>query len=285
MRMNSNHPLEGNTTYFLKDVMLFAGNLEEFVPEPDMKQYLSEQRWSMFYDLSIPVGTQLKVTPIDGSEQVTHVWTGISQYDGDSIYGLAKKYNSTVQSIINDNNLTQSVFNWSDICKKFVRKYQYNNIAARTAEQFFEYVNQVKDENILEYLQNLVLFASDYEIQNTDFTKQETWNKVDKEGLNLNINNQTPGNRLNIDNIIAGTSASEVDVNKDNPVEQHQYLDLSRTSPINTTQQNLERQMAVNEMLKDALNRFLESFRECFSMVINDYYESPDVRQGFPWLR
>lgn len=282
MRM-FNNPVQGNSTYFLKDILLFVVDLEDYFEAPDFKEYLTEQRWSMFYDMSIPVGTVLTINPIDGSAPKQHTWQGIAQFNGDSLFGLAKKYNSTVDRIITDNNLTQDVFNWSKIVKQFIRKYQYNNIATTTVEQFFDYINQVKDENIFEYLQNLVLFASDYEIQNTDFANQESWNKVDDEGQLLSIDNNTPGNRLNIDNIIAGTSASNVSVDKDKPVEQHNFLNSERTSGLNTTQKNLDSQMDTNEKLKNALNKFLESFRECFSMAVNNYYDDCPY-QGYPWL-
>lgn len=282
MRMNNN-PVQGNSTYFLKDILLFIENLEDYFDAPDFKEYLTEQRWSMFYDMSIPVGTVLKITPNDGSPVINHTWTGIAQFNGDSLFGLAKKYNSKVDTIIQDNNLKQEVFNWSKIVKQFIRKYKYNNIATSTAEQFFDYINQVKDENIFEYLQNLVLFTSDYEIQNTDFANQESWNKVDTEGQYLSIDNNTPGNKLNIDNIIAGTSASNVTVDKDRPNEQHNFMNSERTSGLNTTQKNLDAQMDMNEKLKNALNKFLESFRECFSLAVNNYYDDDPI-QGYPWL-
>lgn len=164
-------------------------------------------------------------------------------------------------------------YNENKIIKRIERKYKNTEIGTDTIEDFFDYLNLLIEENFSEYLMNLITISETYSIQNIDTKDISFSHKVDKSGTNLYINNDTPSNRLNIENIKSGESASNVSYTTENDVE---YTDTSHqesTSALNTTQSNVEYQLKVNKLVQDALNKFVNSLSPAFSIVLRSYYE------------
>lgn len=160
----------------------------------------------------------------------------------------------------------------SKIIARIKRKYQYNEIATSDISQFYDMLNQLIEENFSEYLMNLITIADDYSIQNAD-TRNITFTHVnDTESENLSIINETPGNKLNIDNIKAGTSASGVEYNTNMGGNYTDTTEQSSTSALNTTQSNIEAQLKVNEKVQKVLNKFVDNLSFAFSIVENEYY-------------
>ena len=160
-----------------------------------------------------------------------------------------------------------------NILAKIERKYEYNEIGTTDISQFFSMINQLIEENFSEYLMNLITIADDYSIQNVD-TRNITFTHVnDTKSENLSIVSETPGNRLNIENIKAGTSADGVEYNTNMGGDYTDTTEQSSTSALNTTQSNIKAQIEINNLVQKALNNFVDSLCPAFSMVMNDYYE------------
>lgn len=163
-------------------------------------------------------------------------------------------------------------YNTSKINAKILRKYQYNEIGTSDISQFYDYINQLIEENFSEYVMNLVTISETYSIQNMD-TRNETFTHTITSGSNnLVINNDTPSNKLNIENIKAGTSASNVEYTTTKDTEYTDTRDIESTSALNTTQSNVKAQIEVNEMVQKALNKFIDSLLPAFSIVSEEYY-------------
>lgn len=160
----------------------------------------------------------------------------------------------------------------SKIVNRILRKYQYNEIGTSDISQFYDYMNQLIEENYSEYLMNLVTISETYSIQNVD-TRHEVFSHViDVEGNNLVISNDTPSNKLNIDNIKAGTSASNVEYTTNKDIEYTDTKDINSTSALNTTQANVKAQLEVNMLVQNALNKFVYNLLPAFSLIGNEYY-------------
>ena len=172
-------------------------------------------------------------------------------------------------------DLEQSGFySESKILARIERKYKYNEIGTSDVSQFYDMLNQLIEENFSEYLMNLITIADDYSIQNVD-TRDITFTHVnDTESKNLSIVNDTPGNQLNIENIKSGKSASGVEYNTNMGGDYTDTTSQESTSALNTTQSNIEAQIAVNDHVQKALNKFVDSLASAFSIVANEYYES-----------
>src|SRR5574344_1878902 len=65
----------------------------------------------------------------------------------------------------------------SKILDRIKKKYQYNEIATSDVSQFYDMLNELIEENFLEYLMNLITIADDYSIQNVD-TRNITFTHV-----------------------------------------------------------------------------------------------------------
>ena len=163
-------------------------------------------------------------------------------------------------------------YNESKIVSKILRKYQYNEIGTSDISQFFDYLNELIEENYSEYLMNLVAISETYSIQNMD-TRDETFTHTITSGSNnLVITNDTPSNKLNIDNIKAGTSASNVEYTTAKDTEYTDTRNIESTSALNTTQSNIKAQIEVNELVQKALNKFIDNLAPAFSIVCEEYY-------------
>lgn len=169
--------------------------------------------------------------------------------------------------------LTDSGFyDEAKIKQRILRKYQYNEIGTSDISQFYDYINQLIEENYSEYLMNLVTISETYSIQNMD-TRNETFTHTITSGSNnLVINNDTPSNKLNIENIKAGTSASNVEYTTTKDTEYTDTRDIESTSALNTTQSNIKAQLEVNELVQKALNKFIDNLQPAFSIVMSEYY-------------
>ena len=164
-------------------------------------------------------------------------------------------------------------YNEDKILKRIERKYQYNEIGTSDVSQFYDYLNQLIEENFSKYLMDLITISDTYSIQNMDTQDLEVTHTVISEGENLIISNDTPSNKLNIANIKAGESASNVQYTTD---KGHEYKDITHresTSALNTTQSNIENQLKINKQVQDALNSFVDSLKPAFSIVMEEYYE------------
>ena len=170
--------------------------------------------------------------------------------------------------------LTNSgLYNKEKILKRIERKYKYSEIATSDISQFYDLLNELIEENFSEYLMNLVAISDFYSVQNVD-TRDITFSHVvDSESKDLMINNDTPGNKLNIENIKAGTSASSVEYNTSSSEEYTDTTHQESTSAINTTQSNVKSQVELNKQVQDALNSFVDKLGMAFSIVQNEYYE------------
>lgn len=160
----------------------------------------------------------------------------------------------------------------SKIINKIYKKYQYNEIGTSDISQFYDYLNQLIEENYSEYLMNLVTISETYSVQNVDSRSEVLSHVVDTEGTTLIINNDTPSNRLNIDNIKAGTSASNVEYTKSTDVGYTDTRTTESTSALNTTQSNVKAQIEINMLVQNALNKFIDSLLPAFSIIMNSYY-------------
>lgn len=160
----------------------------------------------------------------------------------------------------------------SKIVNKIYRKYQYNEIGTSDISQFYDYLNQLIEENYSEYLMNLVTISETYSVQNVDTRNEVFTHVVDTEGTTLIINNDTPSNKLNIENIKAGTSASNVEYTKNTDVGYTDTRDIHSTSALNTTQSNVKSQIEVNMLVQNALNKFIDSLLPAFSITMSSYY-------------
>jgi len=168
---------------------------------------------------------------------------------------------------------TSGFYDETKITNRILRKYNYNCIATKTIIQFYDLLNELIEENFSEYLMTLVTISDDYSIQNID-TRDETHSHVvDSENQNLVIDNNTPSNQLNIANIKAGTSASNVTYTTDKSEEYTDTIHIESTSALNTTQSNIEAQIKVNKLVQQALNKFVNSLSGAFSPIISEYYE------------
>ena len=164
-------------------------------------------------------------------------------------------------------------YNEDKILKRIERKYQYNEIGTSDVSQFYDYLNQLIEENFSKYLMDLITISETYSIQNIDTQDLEVTHTVISEGENLIISNDTPSNKLNIANIKAGESASNVQYTTD---KGHEYKDVTHrtsTSALNTNQSNIENQLKINKQVQDALNSFVDSLKPAFSIVMEEYYE------------
>lgn len=164
-------------------------------------------------------------------------------------------------------------YNEDKILRRIERKYQYNEIGTSDVSQFYDYLNQLIEENFSKYLMDLITITETYSIQNIDTQDLEVTHTVISEGENLIISNDTPSNKLNIANIKAGESASNVQYTTD---KGHEYKDVTHrtsTSALNTTQSNIENQLKINKQVQDALNSFVDSLKPAFSIVMEEYYE------------
>ena len=167
---------------------------------------------------------------------------------------------------------SNSFYNEDKIIKKILRKYQYNEIGTSTVEQFYDYLNELIDENFSEYLMNLVTISDTYSIQNMDIRNEEFTHNIIGESNNLIISNDTPGNKLNIENIKAGTSASNVEYTTSKDTEYKDVKHIESTSALNTTQSNVKAQIEVNDLVQKALNKFIDSLAPAFSIVEYEYH-------------
>ena len=173
----------------------------------------------------------------------------------------------------NITKLTESGFySESDILNKIKRKYNYSEIGTSDVSQFYDYLNQLIDENYFEYLMNLVTISETYSIQNIDTFDLTYTHTPLLESTDLIINNDTPSNRLNIENIKAGTSASNVTYNTGKSEKYEDETHRESTSALNTTQSNVEAQVKLNEMVQKALNKFVDSLGDAFSIIQHEYY-------------
>ena len=168
---------------------------------------------------------------------------------------------------------TNSFYNEDKIKFKILRKYGYNEIGTSSVEQFYDYLNQLIDENFSEYLMNLITICDTYSIQNLDTRDEVFTHTVINEGNELIVTNDTPGNKLNIENIKAGTSATNVEYSTDKEVEYKDVRNIESTSALNTTQSNIKAQVEVNDLVQKALNKFIENLSPAFSIVEGEYYE------------
>lgn len=170
--------------------------------------------------------------------------------------------------------LTDSgLYDEDKILARIERKYKYNEIATSDISQFYDLLNELIEENFSEYLMNLVAISDFYSIQNID-TKDMTFkHTIDTEGKDLIISNDTPGNKLNIANIKAGTSASSVEYNTTSGEEYTETTHQESTSALNTTQSNIEYQLKVNRQVQEALNKFIDNLGGAFSIVQTEYYD------------
>ena len=159
-------------------------------------------------------------------------------------------------------------YNKDKILKRIERKYQYNEIGTSDVSQFYDYLNQLIEENFSKYLMDLITISDTYSIQNMDIQDLEVTHTVLSQGENLIISNDTPSNKLNIANIKAGESASNVQYTTD---KGHEYRES--TSALNTTQSNIEYQLKINKQVQDSLNSFVDSLKPAFSIVMEEYYE------------
>lgn len=165
-----------------------------------------------------------------------------------------------------------SFYNETKIINRIERKYKYNEIGTSDVSQFYDYLNQLIDENFSEYLMTLVAISDTYSVQNID-TRDETFTHTITSGSNnLVISNDTPGNKLNIDNIKAGTSASNVEYTTTKDTEYTDTRNIESTSALNTTQFNVKSQLEVNDLVQKALNKFVDSLAPAFSIVEEEYY-------------
>ena len=157
--------------------------------------------------------------------------------------------------------LTNSGFyDSTKILNRIERKYKYSEIGTSDISQFYDYLNQLIEENFSEYLMNLITISDTYSIQNIDTRDITFKHKVDRESKDLIINQDTPGNKLNIENIKAGTSASSVEYNTSTGEEYTDSTHQQSTSALNTTQSNIENQIKINKQVQDALNNFVDKF-------------------------
>ena len=164
-------------------------------------------------------------------------------------------------------------YNEDKILKRIERKYQYNEIGTSDVSQFYDYLNQLIEENFSKYLMDLITISETYSIQNLDTQDLEVTHTVLSEGENLIISNDTPSNKLNIANIKAGESASNVQYTTDRGNEYKDITHRESTSALNTTQSNIENQLKINKQVQDALNSFVDSLKPAFSIVMEEYYE------------
>ena len=158
------------------------------------------------------------------------------------------------------------------IVSKILRKYQYNEIGTSDISQFFDYINQLIEENYSEYLMNLVTISETYSIQNMDMRDETFTHTITSGSNNLVITNDTPSNKLNIDNIKAGTSASNVEYTTAKDTEYTDTKNIESTSALNTTQSNIKAQIEVNDLVQKALNKFIDNLSPAFSIVCEEYY-------------
>lgn len=173
----------------------------------------------------------------------------------------------------NIEKITESGFyDESKILNRIKRKYKYSEIGTSDVSQFYDYLNQLIEENYMQYLMNLVTISEDYSIQNVDTLDLTFTHEPLVESRDLIINNDTPSNKLNIDNIKAGTSASTVTYNTTSSEKYEDTTHRSSTSALNTTQSNVEAQLKVNDMVQKALNDFVDKLGEAFSYIQNEYY-------------
>lgn len=169
--------------------------------------------------------------------------------------------------------LNSGFYNESKILNRIERKYKYNEIGTSDISQFYDLLNQLIEENFSEYLMNLVAISDTYSVQNVDTRDIEFKHVTDSEEENLLIQNETPSNRLNIDNIKAGTSASNVEYTKNKGSNYTDTTHQESTSALNTTQFNVKSQVELNEQVQNALNKFVEKLSGAFSIVQHEYYE------------
>lgn len=161
----------------------------------------------------------------------------------------------------------------SKIINKILRKYQYNEIGTSDISQFFDYMNELIEENYSEYIMNLITIAETYSIQNVDTRDEEYKHVVTKNGETLVINQDTPSNKLNIENIKAGQSASNVDFTTERDIEYTNTTHIEATSALNTTQSNIKSQLEINMLVQNALNKFVNNLYPAFAIIGNEYYE------------
>ena len=165
-----------------------------------------------------------------------------------------------------------NLFVKDDVIAKIKRKYQYNQIGTSDVSQFYDLINELIEENIYEYWMNLIAISEVYSIQNIDTQDQEVIHTVDSTATTLDITNDTPSNKLNIANIKAGTSASNVTYNEDKGSNYTDTTHREATSPLNTNQSNVEIQLKLNGDVQQALNKFINSLATAFSIVCEEYY-------------
>lgn len=163
-------------------------------------------------------------------------------------------------------------YNKEEIIAKIERKYKYNEIATSDVSQFYDMINQLIDENMSEYLMNLYTISESYSVQNIDTEDISVSHIVETDGTTLSIVNSTPGNKLNINNIKAGTSASNVQYDVDKGSNYTDTTHREETSPLNTTQSNVKAQIEINLQVQSALNKFIDNLATAFSIVQEEYY-------------
>lgn len=170
--------------------------------------------------------------------------------------------------------LTESGFyNETKILNRIENHYYDYQIATRTVEQFYRLLNELIERNFSKYLMDLITISDTYSIQNMD-TRDITYTHTPiTDSESLLINNNTPGNKLNIANIKAGESASSVAYSKDTGSSYEDTTHQEATSALNTTQSNIEAQLNINRLVQESLNEFIDNLGEAFSICIEDYYD------------
>lgn len=178
---------------------------------------------------------------------------------------------------LTDENLTKltesGFYDESEILDRIENCYYDSQIATRTIEQFYRLLNSLIERNWYKYLMNLVTISETYSIQNVDTRDITITHTPITDSESLLINNNTPGNKLNITNIKAGESASNVSYSKDTGASYEDVTHQEATSALNTTQSNIEAQLNINLLVQEALNSFIDELGEAFAICIEDYYE------------
>lgn len=159
------------------------------------------------------------------------------------------------------------------ILNRIQNRYYDNQIATRTVDQFYRLLNTLIERNWSKYLMNLVTISETYSIQNMDTRDITITHTPITDSESLVIQNNTPGNKLNIANIKAGESASNVAYSKDTGASYEDVTHQEATSALNTTQSNIEAQLAINTLVQEALNSFVDELGEAFAICIEDYCE------------
>ena len=158
------------------------------------------------------------------------------------------------------------------ILNRIQNTYYNYQIATRTPEDFYRLLNVLIERNYSKYLMDLVTISDTYSIQNMDTRDITVTHTPLTDSESLVIQNNTPGNKLNISNIKAGESASNVAYSKDTGSSYTDETHQEATSALNTTQSNIEAQLNVNRLVQDSLNEFIDNLGEAFSICIEDYY-------------